>query len=118
MDFFVEKQKIGGCSIFMQDGAPYHTARSIMAWLDESRVPVLDWVGQSCDLNPIENKWTRLKKIIANYPAATNLEELAKNIKKAWKVLARDTEYLQTLTYSMSSRIAAVIEAQGDITKY
>ena len=107
-----------GCSIFMQDGAPCHTARTILAWLDESGVPVLDWVGQSCDMNPIENLWYRLKQIIANYPAATSLEELAKNIKKAWKVLAKDTEYLKTLTNSMASRIAAVIEAGGDVTKY
>ena len=46
-----------GCSIFMQDGAPCHKARTIMAWLDTAGVPVLDWVGQSCDQNPIENLW-------------------------------------------------------------
>ena len=107
-----------GCSIFMQDGAPCHKAKTIMAWLGNSGVPVLDWVGQSCDLNPIENKWTRLKRIIATYPAASNLDELAKNIKKAWKELGKDTEYLKALTQSMPSRIAAVIEANGDITKY
>ena len=107
-----------GCSIFMQDGAPCHKAKTIMAWLGNSGVPVLDWVGQSCDLNPIENKWTRLKRIIATYPAASNLDELAKNIKKAWKELGKDTEYLKALTQSMPSRIAAVIEANGNITKY
>ena len=107
-----------GCKIFMQDGAPCHTARTILAWLDESGVPVMDWVGQSCDMNPIENKWGRLKRLVARYPAATNLDELAKNIRKAWRKLARDTEYLQTLTDSMPSRIAAVIEAKGDVTKY
>ena len=107
-----------GCSIFMQDGAPCHKARTIMAWLNESDVPVLDWVGQSCDQNPIENLWTRLKKIIATYPAATNLKELAEIIKKAWRKLAKDTEYLKALTNSMSSRVNAVIEANGDVTKY
>ena len=69
-------------------------------------------------MNPIENKWGRLKRLVARYPAATNLDELAKNIRKAWRKLARDTEYLQTLTDSMPSRIAAVIEAKGDVTKY
>ena len=107
-----------GCTIFMQDGAPCHTACTILAWLEESGIPVLDWVGQSCDMNPIENKWGRLKRIIATYPAASNLAELAKNIKKAWRVLAKDTDYLQSLTNSMSSRIVAVIEAGGDVTKY
>ena len=51
--------KMTGCEVFMQDGAPCHTARSIKAWLsDHAEIPVLDWVGQSCDLNPIENLWT------------------------------------------------------------
>ena len=76
-----------GTRIFMQDGAPCHKARTIMTWLDESGVPVLDWVGQSCDQNPIENLWTRLKRIIATYPAASNLQKLAKNIKKAQDAL-------------------------------
>lgn len=107
-----------GCSIFMQDGAPCHKARKIMAWLDASGVPIMDWVGQSCDQNPIENMWGRLKRIVATYPAASNLDELAANIKKAWRELAKDTEYLQTLTTSMPSRVAAVIAAKGDVTKY
>ena len=107
-----------GCSIFMQDGAPCHTARSILTWLNEADVPVLDWVGQSCDLNPIENCWHRLKRIIATYPAATNLEELATTIKKAWRKLAKDTDYLKAFTNSMSSRVNAVVEAEGDVTKY
>ena len=62
--------------------------------------------------------WGRLKRIVATYPAASNLDELAANIKKAWRELAKDTEYLQTLTTSMPSRVAAVIAAKGDVTKY
>ena len=89
-----------------------------MTWLNEADVPVLDWVGQSCDLNPIENCWHRLKRIIATYPAATNLEELATTIKKAWRKLAKDMDYLKALTNSMSSRVNAVLEANGDVTKY
>ena len=107
-----------GCSTFMQDGAPCHKARKIMLWLDDSGVPVLDWVGQSCDQNPIENLWTRLKKILRTYPAASNLDELAKNIRRAWRELGRDTEYIQRLTNSMPARIAAVTDAKGDVTKY
>ena len=59
-----------GTEVFMQDGAPCHTARSITTWLKDSKVPVPDWVGQSCDLNPI----------IARMEAATNLNDLAKKI--------------------------------------
>ena len=78
----------------------------------------MDWVGQSCDLNPIENLWKELKVIIAGMAAATNLDVLAKRIARAWKILGRRTEYLYALTYSMPGRVEAVINAEGDVTKY
>ncbi|GFU74049.1 uncharacterized protein TNCV_1641741 [Trichonephila clavipes] len=37
--------------IFMQDGAPCHTARSIKAFLAEQNIPMLDWPGNSPDMN-------------------------------------------------------------------
>ena len=107
-----------GCSIFMQDGVPCHTARSIKAWFEEKDVHVLDWIGQSPDCNPIENLWTKLKGIISNMPACSNLDELKKTIAKAWRKLGNDTTYLRSLTYSMPNRISAVISAEGDVTKY
>ena len=107
-----------GCTHFMQDGAPCHKARSIMAWLSDHNVPVLDWVGQSCDMNPIENLWTKLKSKIRRYPAASNLKELDKNIRRGWKELSRETEYLRNLTNPMPRRIEALLSAEGDVTKY
>ena len=100
-----------GCSVFMQDGAPCHTARSIKEWFSDNRVEVLDWVGQSCDLNPIENLWHSLNRIIAAMPACSNLVQLSKQIAKAWKKLAKDTD-------SMPRHVVAVIEANGEVTKY
>ena len=79
---------------------------------------VLPWVGQSPDLNPIENLWTRLKHIIGRMPAARNMDEFIKNIKISWKKLEKDTDYLDKLTHSMPKQVQAVIEAGGDITKY
>ena len=107
-----------GCSVFMQDGAPCHKARSIMTWLADHDVSMLEWVGQSCDCNPIENLWDKLKSIIRKYDAPSNLNELAKNIQRGWRELGRNTAYLAKLTYSMQNRVNAVIEASGDVTKY
>ena len=107
-----------GCTIFMQDGAPCHTAKSIKAWLSDSEVPVLDWVGQSCDCNPIENLWRGLKKEVYRLGAASNLDDLEEKIKIAWKRLGKDKNLLTTLTNSMTNRIEAVIAAKGDVTKY
>ena len=102
----------------MQDGAPCHTARSIKEWFGDNDVEVLDWVGQSCDLNPIENLWTELNRIIATMPTCTNLDQLAKQIKRAWAKLGKDKRLLSALTDSMPRRVEAVIQANGDVTKY
>ena len=110
--------RMTGCSVFMQDGAPCHTARSIKEWFAAHDVDVLDWIGQSCDLNPIENLWRGLNRIIRNMPTCSNLSELAKTITKAWKQLAKDTAFLDSLTDSMPRRVEAVIQADGDVTKY
>ncbi|GFW55375.1 uncharacterized protein TNCV_117591 [Trichonephila clavipes] len=47
--------------IFMQDGAPCPTARSIKAILAEQNIPLLDWPGNSPDMNPIEKVWELMK---------------------------------------------------------
>ena len=107
-----------GCSVFMQDGAPCHTARSIKEWLTASKVPVLEWVGNSPDCNPIENLWKGLKREVNMLGAAKNLDELTKKIQRAWKNLAKDERLLYNLTYSMHSRIEEVIAANGDVTRY
>ena len=107
-----------GTSVFMQDGAPCHKSKSIMTWLADHDVPMLEWVGQSCDCNPIENLWDKLKSVIRQYNAPSNLNELAKNIKRGWRELGRDSNYLAKLTYSMQNRVEAVIKASGDCSKY
>ena len=67
--------------------------RSIKEWFAAHDVDVLNWIDQSCDLNPIENLWRGLNRIIRNMPTCSNLTELAKTITKAWKQLAKDTAF-------------------------
>ena len=49
-------------------------------------------------------------------PTCSNLTELAQTITKAWKQLAKDTAFLNSLTDSMPRRVEAVIQANGDVT--
>lgn len=45
-----------GATVFMQDGSPCHTARSVVGSLEDSNVSFSnDWLRSSHDLNPIKN---------------------------------------------------------------
>ncbi|GFV31211.1 putative transposase like protein [Trichonephila clavipes] len=67
----------------MQDGAPYHTARFIKAFLAEQNIPLLDWPGNSPDMNSIENIWELMKREVAK-DVITNKTQLLEIINQVW----------------------------------
>ena len=46
---------VNNCSIFVHDGAPRHRRKAVKQFLKQKAVQVLDWPGNSPELNPIEN---------------------------------------------------------------
>ena len=90
-----------------------------MAWFDEQGFTVLDWPGQSPDMNPIENLWTAYKRILfKKFKPPRNLAQLELNMRRAWKLLGREKELLANLCDSMHRRIARLDEVEGFHTKY
>jgi hypothetical protein len=49
--------RIHRMTVFLQDGAPWHKSKVMMNYLKESQeqFSIMDWPGNSPDLNPIEN---------------------------------------------------------------
>ena len=104
------------CSVFMQDGAPCHRAKIVTQFLKAQKINILDWPGNSPDLNPIENLWTILKnKVSERQP--TNAKMLKQAIKEVW-VRDISPSYCRNLVESMPRRLEAVIKAKGGPTKY
>lgn len=102
--------------IFQQDSAPCHTAKICKDWFAEHGIEVMSWPGNSPDLNPIENLWSRLKRLVArNRPS--NRTQLIEAIINSWHHIITE-EDLQALVNSMHRRCAAVIKSRGYPTKY
>ena len=104
------------CNIFMQDGAPCHRSKLVKNFLKKKKVKVLDWPGNSPDLNPIENLWTIMEDKIAE-KQPSSLPDLCRTIKEVW-VKEISKEYCANLVNSMPRRLAAVIQNNGGHTKY
>jgi transposase len=101
--------------IVQQDNDPKHTAKINKAYWVDNEIDIMDWPAQSPDLNPIENLWSILDKSVSNRKPNT-AEELFNVIQNAWNALPVDL--LAQLVNSMPRRVAAVIAAGGNMTKY
>ena len=53
------------CTIFQHDSALCHKSKQVTKWLQEKRVQVLDWPGNSPDINPIKKLWILVKKKVS-----------------------------------------------------
>jgi transposase len=112
--------RIHGAKFFLQDGAPCHTSKLVMKRLKEmeDEFKVLDWPGNSPDLNPIENCWSFMKhKLKAEKFKTTSLPKLINAIKLMW-VTDLPQQYFVNLAHSMPRRLRAVLDNKGQMTKY
>ena len=108
-----------GCNKFLQDGAPCYKSKASMALLREraSEFSVIDWPGNSPDLNPIENVWAIMKAHLKSDHSITSLHKLMHAIKMMWMLLM-EADLFKKLARSMPERLEAVINANGQMTKY
>ena len=74
---------IHGSEKFMHDSAPCHKARKITRYLEQKQISVLEWPGNSSNLNSIENCWHKMKKKMSK-KKTPYLEILQEELKKVW----------------------------------
>jgi len=102
---------------FQQDNASVHTSKMTMSFFENSEMSVINWPGQSPDLNPIEHLWDELeRRIRKREPPPKNERELATFLQEEWEKIP--PSIYQNLVLSMNKRVAAVLKAGEYATKY
>ena len=101
----------------LQDGATAHTAEKTMKVIRRNFNGVwTDWLGNSPDLNVIENLWAKLQDTIFRKPRPCNREQLITRIKEEWTSI--DQETTTTFVESFRKRILECHSNNGRHTKY
>lgn len=108
-----------GNFLFQQDLAPIHTARTVKDHLRQCGIEELPWVPKGADLNIIENVWGRMKAAMVRTPIYSATEDqLWDAVQAEWERLKADASFVSSLYDSLPSRMAAVVELNGDMTRY
>ncbi|GFX35762.1 putative transposase like protein [Trichonephila clavipes] len=86
-------------------------------FLAEKNIHMLDWPGNSPDMNPIENAWELMEREVVK-DVNTNETLLSERIIHAWNHHPQMQETVQSCIVSMPRIIEALIAAKEGLTKY
>lgn len=101
--------------IFQHDNDPKHCSKVVKSWLATQSIKLLEWPPQSPDLNPIENLWGIIKRVIAARKP-TNKDMLWKVIQEEWHKITPGQ--CASLVASMPKRCSTVLKQKGYPTQY
>jgi DDE superfamily endonuclease len=95
-----------------EDGAPCHKSKKVMDVLKryKEEFSIMDWLGNSSDLNPIENRWSLMKQKLKNNKKITSLPKLIDAFKTMW---VTDMAKLQEACILHSLQAPACHQQQG-----
>ena len=102
---------------FVQDRSPIHTSHAVTNWLQQN-VNTLPWPSRAADLNPIENVWADMVRMMGDQLDVASEDELWVRIQQTWNELQRRPNYFRNLIQSMRRRIQAVYRLHGFWSKY
>lgn len=98
--------------MLMQDNAPIHRANRVTKWFSKADMDVMDCPALSPDLNPIENIWGVLSRMVhTNEMQLKIVNELNESIKRNWDRITFPC--IQGYISSMPKRCLDVLKADG-----
>ena len=74
------KKCAGRGFIFQQDNCSIHVAKKSKKYFEEAKISLLEWPARSPDLNPIENVWEMISRIVYDGPEIKSKQELRQRI--------------------------------------
>lgn len=100
--------------ILQQDNCSVHLAKDVKVWFEENDIKCIKWPSISPDLNPIENLWAILCRIVYQNGKKqfSNIGELKEAILESWKKISKET--LQNLVFDMPKRFVKCIRNGGN----
>jgi len=104
-------------SVFQHDLAPCHTSKKVKQFLTQHQIKVLEWPGNSPDLNPIENLWAICKNQLSKIDCTTKTKVISA-INRVWFHDEHLKECCENLVKSMPTRVQAVIKTKGGHIPY
>ena len=115
-DHLPECFEVSQADIFMQDGAPCHTAHCVTQWLRDCEVQYIDdWPGNSPDFNPIENLWAIIKRKLRQHDTSS-IPQLIAAVEHEWRNI--DPQHLRNLSDSVPKRLKECLKNKGRPLKY
>lgn len=96
--------------VFMQDGAPAHTANKTKAYLSRMGVRVMEWSARSPDLNPIETLWAVVQRAVS-LRGPTDRDSLIRFVEQEWAAIPQKT--IDALVASHETRCRECIRLGG-----
>jgi hypothetical protein len=96
--------------IFQQDNDSVHCSQTVVNWFQQHPdLRVMDWPSQSSDLNPMEDLWDSVQKIV-EYSNPDNKQDLWSIVHNCYRLIDRDK--CQKLVNSMHQRCCQVLDLQ------
>lgn len=106
-----------GSGVFQQDLAPCHTSKMVKTFFNTNQITILDWPGNSPDLNPIENMWSICKQRLRGMDCTTK-EKLIQALIQVWYRDPRWAKVCSNLVDSMPNRIKMLLKSRGGHVVY
>ena len=81
-DHMLNFYNIHGSEVFMHNSVPCHKTRKVTRYLEQKQINILEWPGNSSDLNFIKNCWHKMKKTTSE-KKTTNLKSTKRRAEKS-----------------------------------